>query len=147
MDVERCRLAAVGRFLKCAVDHSVRKLAEVATAGRRHGISKNAGCRQRKFGEATMLSLDDVGHTSRGWISISASANRKEARVIAVAFIDQNIKGPLTSWNDREVRRAIADNRRPDQIFERRFGRTDILAKGSPIERRNALVPEAVRTD
>ena len=119
MDVEGRRLTALARFTKCATDYCQWKLAKIPTASGRYGEVENARRRKRKFRDAPADPLNDVRDSRRIGITVSAPANRKEARVVSVSFLDQNIEGPLPTRDDRKTWGAVANNLRADQILQR----------------------------
>ncbi len=65
--------------------------------------------------------MNDVRRTRCGWIPVSPATNWEKAGVVAVALLDKNVKCPLTTRNNREARRAIAQHGLSDQIFEGAF--------------------------
>ena len=147
MDVESRRLGSSARLKKSTTDYRERKLAQIPTACRGYGITQNARRCEREFCEAPGRPLNDVRSARRVRITVTASPNGKEARVVSVAFLDQDVEGPLATWNDRKTGRPVTEDFPANQVFECVFRCPDIFTKGFSVERGHAFVPKTVGSD
>src|SRR4051794_13638445 len=86
-------------------------------------------------------------NTRRVRITVTAPANREQAGVVPVTFLQQYIECPLPSGNDRKTRSTIPDDLRANQVFERLLGGAHVLAKSSVVERGYALMRKTVGGD
>src|SRR6185503_20632432 len=145
MDVERCRLAAITRLLKSAANHTEWKLSEIPPTGRRNRVGENSRRRQRELRQPPRWSLDQMRHTLGAGISVSGPPYGEQTRVIAIPFLEQNIASQFAAGHNREIGRAIPDNRAAGHVLERVLGGSDIFAKGSRIEGGYRLMPVPVR--
>ena len=63
-------------------------------------------------------------------------SDRKDARVILIAFLDQHVKSPLESRSDRKIRRTVADHGAPGDDEQRAEGELPPHSLGVPDEER-----------
>jgi len=55
--------------------------------------------------------------------------NGKNARVVAIAFLDEDIEGPEAGLDDRVAGRAVPDHRCANEVFDRSLCVPDVLPK------------------
>ena len=121
MDIEGGALSSRTCLAKCSTNDGKGKQSKVSAAGGRDRIIEEARRGERKFRERSRRAMNDVRGTRRGWIPVSPATNWEKAGVVAVAFLDKNVECPLTTRNNREAWRAIAQHGLADQILEGAF--------------------------
>src|SRR5690242_5890392 len=82
-----------------------------------------------------------------GGIAVVGAANRKQAGVVAVAFLEQYIERPLDPRHDREAGCAEAYDGLTRHVLEGELGAADLFAECRRRQRADPTVPPAVRCD
>src|SRR6185437_16406949 len=75
------------------------------------------------------------------------TANREEAGIVAIAFLEQDVERPHTARLDGKVGCAESQNGGAADVFEHRLGGAHIITKFLLAQRVHAAVPEAVGCD
>src|SRR4051812_8856194 len=112
-----------------------RQMTQVRAAGGRKPHTGDGQRRQRKLHQRSIFARDGVRYGRRVGISVSAATNRKEARIVYVAFRDERVERPFASVQDREARRPISQDRRSRQILENALRRSYVVAERRSRER------------
>src|SRR4051812_29552687 len=97
MDVERGRHAASFSGGKGELRQAVGEKAEVGATAGGHESGRGAQRGRRKFVQVAGRTLQDVRIAVAAGVSIPGAKDRKEAGVIAVAFLDEDVERPLTA--------------------------------------------------
>src|SRR5262249_57678670 len=85
---------------------------EVAAEGRRGA--------DRELDEiATVPRADHVRKTLRAGKPVERILHGKDARVVAIPRVEQDVERPLRAAGDREARRPLPEHRRPPGVLEK----------------------------
>src|SRR5438034_589121 len=118
MDVERARRAAPRAIAQRRADEGVREQPEIRAAARRKVRAPAPQRGRRHFGDATHRPLQPVRVAVAVGIAVAWPAHGEQARVVAVALLDEDIERPLATWHDRKARSAEPEHRRAAQVLE-----------------------------
>src|SRR5207237_3935572 len=77
--------------------------------------------------------------------SVSIAVHGEEARVVAIAFLPQDLQGPFAATHYGEVRRTITDDSPARYVLESALRATNGFTELVSIQGSNALVVRAVR--
>src|SRR5688500_2715209 len=118
MHVEHRRLAAAAMLKKGAPGQRQREVPQVSAAGSRNPQRPEPDGSKRQLEQGARGTLDQVRARRRGGITVVGAANRKEAGVIAVALLHQDIEGPLASRPNREAGGAESQYPLPHDVLQ-----------------------------
>src|SRR5947208_4942114 len=118
MDIERARHVPALALPQCRAYHTVRQKPEVAAARRGEPHAAPAQRRRGNLREPAGGTLDKIWIRPPRWISVSGTPDWKQARVVAVPFLEQDIEGPLPTRHDRETRRTKSHDRDAGDVLE-----------------------------
>src|SRR5262249_14563871 len=136
------------RGVDAAADQLVGGEAEVAAAADRQVDAKNAGGADRKLRQPREpAAADAVWKPRRARTAVAVVQDRKRAGVVPESLLHQDLERPRLPRPDRKIRRAVADDRRADEVLEPTLGTADVLAKFFGRQPVDALVPIAVAGD
>src|SRR5438093_390808 len=149
MKIEHHRLALVRvHMVDAAANQLVRREPEIAAAADRQVDAEHARRADREFRQPReAAAADAVRKSGRGRPAVAIVQNRERARVVAESLFHQDLERPRLPGADREVRRAVADDRRPDEILEPLLRAADVEAELFGREPVDALVTIAVAGD
>src|SRR5205823_13088541 len=95
----------------------------------------------------TVVTMDWIRMPRRSRDAVTIMMDRKDARVVLEAFLDQNIERPQRMRRDRVARRAIASHGPARHRFERALGPADVFPECAWRQVVHEPVPVAVRRD
>src|ERR1051326_1946394 len=78
---------------------------------------------------------------------VSAASNGKQARIVAVAFFEQDVERPLAAADDREAWRSVADDGNAGLVLEDRLGCPNRFTELNRSELRDSLGSPSMRCD
>ena len=131
MNVEHHRLAFPRvHALNAAPDELEGRQAKISAAPNRKIHAEHTRRADWKFHErCRSVAVNLIGEPRRARLSVSVVQDRVDTRIVAKALFEQDLVRPGLRRVDREVRSAVADNRRTDQIFEPRSRAADVASK------------------
>jgi hypothetical protein len=88
----------------------VREDTEISSACDRKIQRPEPGRRRRRLDESPARTLEQVGMARRERDAVPIVPNRKDARVVAISLLDQDVQSPEGFRRDRIARRAIAED-------------------------------------
>ncbi len=107
----------------------VREQTEIGATAGGQVVTRHAQRRGRHLQEAARIQLQPVRIPLAPRIAVAAPPDGKETRVVAVAFLDQDLQGPLEPGDDREAGRPESRDGFPDDLLEDSLGASHRLAK------------------
>src|SRR5688572_28365111 len=148
MQVKDAWAATLRTLLQCASCEGVRKMAEIGTATRWHSCTTHAQRSQRQFPETTIHELMYVRLLRCTGVAVRGRApNRKDARIVGVAFFLQDIECPFVAAHDGEVGCTIAQYATPGNVLQQFARPAHVTAKLAAAEQHYTPVSPAVRCD
>src|SRR5262249_33590590 len=146
MDIEDATTALL-RLLEGALDQSEWQLTQIPAARRGQLKRTHHPGGERKLDEGAAGTIDPIRRPGRAGIAITRSANREDARLVAVAGFHEDVERPFGATHDREARCAEAVDRRASGIFQRRFRAADFIRELAPIEGHHSAMRPTVGCD
>src|SRR5690348_13808882 len=124
------------------------KDAEICTAGCWKTCAEHASGRRWNFEQSALGPREPVGVGIGLRVPIAVGTpNGEKARVVLVAFLDQDVQSPLTSDDNRKTRSPVTKHWSAHEILEDILGATDRLAEFRRRLLRRAPVIRSVRCD
>ena len=148
MDVKYGRSTSLRVVAEGSANDAKGKLPEVASAGGRGPESEDMSNGHRQLKQTAGIPDDDVRHHSGSGVAVTSWApNRKQAGVVTVAFLQQDIESPFQPRKNREGRSPKAKDRFAAGILQGVLRLPHVLPKLIPSHRGNPAMPEPVRGD
>src|SRR5436189_3612032 len=103
MDVERARRPAALTLAQRGADETAGEQPKKRATRRGEPHTRASQCGRGNLCDAAGGTLDPVGVSASGRVAVTGTSHRKEAGIVPVAFLDQDIERPFPALHDREV--------------------------------------------
>src|SRR5690242_5510918 len=132
-------------FPKRIVDDRERKLTEISAASGGDAEWPPRRRRDGELGEHAAQTASQMRHRGRAAPAIPWPPDGEDARVVPIAFFDQDVECEARAGSNREARGPIPRHPVSGDVLEQRFRRSDLLAKLHGFERGDPAMRPPVR--